>query len=261
VRDVALRWDLRLSAPYEPGGSASWVAPARDGTGRDVVLKVAWDHDEARDEAEGLAAFGGAGAVEVHAFEHDGPATVLLLERCEPGTPLRDRPEPEQHAVVAELLSRLWRVPLPGGHRFRPLSAMADRWAADAAVRHAAHPGLLDPGLVRAGLALFRALPRDADRSALLCTDLHAGNVLAGTRRPWLLVDPKPYVGDPHYDVLQHLLNCPASLQRDPVGLLRHVADLTGLDAERVQRWLFARCVQESPQSPHLAAVARRTAP
>ena len=95
----------------------------------------------------------------------------------------------------------------------------------------------------------------------LLCTDLHAGNVLAGGRRPWLLIDPKPYVGDPHYDVLQHLLNCADTLQCDPHGLLHRVAELARLDAERVQQWLFARCVQDGPEWPALAFVAQRLAP
>jgi streptomycin 6-kinase len=45
-------------------------------------------------------------------------------------------------------------------------------------------------------------------RRVLLATDLHAMNVLAATRQPWLAIDPKPYVGDPHYDPVQHLLNC-----------------------------------------------------
>lgn len=58
--------------------------------------------------------------------------------------------------------------------------------------------------------------------------------MLSSDRRPWLLIDPKPYVGDPHYDVLQHLLNCNESLQGDPIGLLTEVADLAGLDAGRV---------------------------
>ncbi len=98
----------------------------------------------------------------------------------------------------------------------------------------------------REGLALFRDLARAGPSTVLLFTDLHAGNVLSGQRRPWLVIDPKPYVGDPHYDVLQHLLNCNDSLQADPIGLLTEVADLAGLDAERVRRWLFARCVQES---------------
>ena len=30
-----------------------------------------------------------------------------------------------------------------------------------------------------------------------------------------------------------------------PIGLLTEVADLAGLDPDRVRRWLFARCVQE----------------
>ena len=123
---------------------------------------------------------------------------------------------------------------------------MADDWCAGAEARLAADPARLDAGLAREGLALFRELSRTGPHRVLLFTDLHAGNVLSGQRRPWLLIDPKPYVGDPHYDVLQHLLNCNGSLQADPIGLLTEVADLAGLDAERVRQWLFARCVQES---------------
>ncbi len=63
-------------------------------------------------------------------------------------------------------------------------------------------------GRVQAGIALFRSLPATADRQVLLCTDLHADNILAARREPWLAVDPKPYAGDPAYDVLQHMLNC-----------------------------------------------------
>ena len=86
--------------------------------------------------------------------------------------------------------------------------------------------------------------------------------MLSGQRRPWLLIDPKPYVGDPHYDVLQHLLNCNGSLQADPIGLLTTVADLAGLDGERVRQWLFARCVEESvhdrPPWPGLDVVLQK---
>jgi streptomycin 6-kinase len=39
------------------------------------------------------------------------------------------------------------------------------------------------------------------------------------------------------------------------------MADLLGLDGERLLLWLFARCVQESPDRPALAGVARRIAP
>lgn len=61
------------------------------------------------------------------------------------------------------------------------------------------------PGLAAGGIAAFRFLARPAQRHVLLCTDLHTGNVLAAEREPWLVIDPKPYVGDPTYDVLQHM--------------------------------------------------------
>ncbi len=258
VEELTARWGLDLGEPFEPGGNCSWVAPGTDAVGREVVLKVAWKHTEALHEAEGLAALGGQGAVEVHAFEHLAPArpgggpdgdtdaTAMLLVRCRPGAQLRGRPEADQHVVVTDLLRSVWAVDLPSDHPFRPLSVMADDWVVGAEAQLAADPGRLDGGLAREGLALFRELSRTGPSEVLLLTDLHAGNVLSGGRRPWLLIDPKPYVGDPHYDVVQHLLNCNASLQADPIGLLTDVADLAGLDAGRVRQWLFARCVQES---------------
>jgi len=119
----------------------------------------------------------------------------------------------------------------------------------------------LDPGLARAGIALFRELPATADTRVLLCTDLHAGNVLAAAREPWLAIDPKPHVGDPAYDPLQHMLNCEERLHADPRGLARRMAALLDLDPDRVLSWLFARCVQESAEWPALADVARTIAP
>ena len=263
VEELSARWVLDLGEPFEPGGSCSWVAPGTDREGRDVVLKVAWQHTEARHEAEGLAVLGGHGAVEVYAVEHmDADTTALLLERCCPGTELRGRPEAEQHLVVTDLLRSVWAVELPPDHPFRPLSVMVDDWVVRAKARLAAEPGRLDAGLAREGLARLRELSRTGPNEVLLFTDLHAGNVLTGERRPWLLIDPKPYVGDPHYDVLQHLLNCNVSLSADPIGLLTEVADLAGLDAERVRQWLFARCVEECLREhspwPALDAVIQR---
>jgi streptomycin 6-kinase len=39
------------------------------------------------------------------------------------------------------------------------------------------------------------------------------------------------------------------------------MAGLLDLDPERLRLWLFARCVQESPERPGLAEVAQRVAP
>jgi streptomycin 6-kinase len=247
VRDAERRWSLRVGQSFQPGGTCSWVAPAVGMDGAPVVLKVAWHHEEGRHEADGLVVWNGVGIVRLLAVERLASCDVMLLEACSPGTPLSAEPATEQDEVLGALLARLWIEP-PAGHPFRALAEMCDAWTDEYEERYArAEPALrLDRGLSRSGIELFRALPRSAPRSCLVTTDLHAGNVLAAQREPWLAIDPKPHVGDPSYDVLQHMLNHPDRLASDPGGFAARMAALSGLDGERVQQWLFARCVQES---------------
>ena len=260
IAEFADRWSLEVEPPYQPGGRCAWVAPARDRAGRHLVLKVDWFHVVAVHEADALRAWAGDGAVLLHDHAAEDSTSVLLLERCFPGTPLGEvLPEAQQDEVVAGLLRRLWQAPTVG-QPFRPLQVMCDAWAAEFHDRLAEAPGLLDPGLARAGIDLFRTLPATAERQVLLCTDLHAGNVLAAEREPWLVIDPKPYVGDPSYDAVQHLLNCGERLVADPIGLARRMADLLEVDPDRLSGWLFARCVQESLDQPALRDVAARLA-
>ena len=116
VEELTARWGLQ---PRRAVRARRQLLVGRAGhrrDGREVVLKVAWRHTEALHEAEGLAALGGRGAVEVHAFEHlpgRRDTTAMLLERCRPGTELRGRPEAEQHVVITDLLRSVWAVDLP----------------------------------------------------------------------------------------------------------------------------------------------------
>jgi streptomycin 6-kinase len=258
IAGIAERWGLTLDDPYQPGGHCSWVAPAYTRAGERLVLKVGWLHPEAVAEAEGLRFWEGNGAARLHAAETLGENAVLLLERCEPGNQLTDLAEPDQDKVLAGILPRLWREP-PAGHDFPSLQAMCDYWAD----QFEASPGRpdLDPGVVRTGVELFRTLPATADREVVIATDLHAQNVLAAQREPWLAVDPKPHVGDPTYDPLQHMINCERVVS-DPVGLTRRMAGLLDLDAERLQLWLFARSVvQDTYERCYLSDVAIQLAP
>ena len=180
-----------------------------------------------------------------------------------PGTSLgRVLPESEQDLVVAGLLRQLWARP-HGAYPFRPLAQMCAVWAEEFEQDYAAAgaAGRIDPGLARAGIALFRALPGTAEDQMLLSMDLHGDNILAAQRAPWLVIDPKPYVGDPAYDVLQHMLNCEDRLAADPAALATRMAGLAGVDAGRVRLWLFARSVQESIGSPLMCQVAGQLAP
>jgi len=265
VADLAERWSLRVGEPFQPGGQCSWTAPVTGPAGTRLVLKVGYRFPggDERDEAAGLRVWAGNGAVRLQADAESELAYALLIERCLPGTPLGQvLPGPEQDLVVAALLRRLWAQP-HAAYPFRPLAQMCAAWAREFERDYAAAAPAdrIDPGLARAGIALFRELPETAERRVLLCTDLHADNILAAQRAPWLVIDPKPYVGDPAYDVLQHMLNCEDRLAADPAGLAARMAGLAGVEAARVRHWLFARSVQESVGSPLMRQVARALAP
>jgi streptomycin 6-kinase len=253
-------WSLSVGFPFEPGGQTAWVAPVQDASGAELVLKIGWPHAEMTHEADALRAWAGNGAVRLLASAEFDDTLAFLIERCVPGRPLSTVPEEDQDVVVAGLLRRLWGAPV-AGFGFRPLQVMCDQWADEFEHKITTRPTRLDPGLTRDGIALFRSLPATADRHVLLCTDLHAGNVLSAERERWLVIDPNPYVGDPAYDALQHMLNCDGRMRADPRALASRMADLLDLDRDRVLLWLFARCVQESPDWPGLVDVARQIAP
>jgi streptomycin 6-kinase len=257
VRDVEDRWDLELGPPFQPGGQTAWVAPARTSDGRELVLKLGWRHTESWHEAEGLRAWAGDGAVRLYDELIVAETTALLLERCRPGRALSEEPATTRDSVVAGLIRRLDVVP-PADHPFRSLQDLCDFWISE----YERPPvDLLDAAIVDAGLTLLGELPGSAPQQVLLCTDLHGDNVLAAEREPWLMIDPKPYVGDPTFEPVQYLLNCEERLHSDPVGLVQAMAARCDLEPGRLRLWLFARCVQEAPEWLGLGEVARRLAP
>src|ERR671912_2594377 len=80
VEELAARWSLDVGRPFQPGGVASWVAPARNAPGDHPLLKVGWRHDEALHEADGLLVWNGDGAVRLFDALMAGDTSALLLE-------------------------------------------------------------------------------------------------------------------------------------------------------------------------------------
>jgi streptomycin 6-kinase len=238
LKDLERRWSLTFDASY-PDASCAWVAPVTLPDGSSAVLKLGMPHFEAEHEIQGLRFWNGDPTVRL--LDADEELGAMLLERCDPGTALRTLPEPEQDLVIAGLLRRLWR-PAPATHSFRLLSELMEYWSVETEAEIESWP---DKGLVREGLRLFRELPPTAKDSVMLATDLHAGNVLRSAREPWLVIDPKPFVGDPAFDATQHLFNCAARLRADPRGTIARIADLLAVDRERVRLWTFARAAAE----------------
>jgi streptomycin 6-kinase len=182
VRKLEHRWSLTVGAPSDGEDlSCAWVAPVAIVDGTRAVLKLGMPHMEGEQELQGLRFWNGDPTVRL--LEADDELGAMLLERCEPGTPLRALPDSEQDVVIAVLLRRLWRS-LSAPHPFRPLSDMTDYWSRETLADMERWP---DTGLVREGPRLFQELPRTAAANdVLLATDLHAGNVLRSERKPWL---------------------------------------------------------------------------
>lgn len=211
----------------------SLVVPAGD-----VVLKLnAPSHFEADHEADALALWCGSGAVRL--LGRDDERRALLLERCQPGTPLWDTDEDEV-AIVAELLPRLWDAP-GGSHPFRRLVDEAQRWAVEVPARYDSAGAPFDRRLLDYACDVFRTA--DAHAAAVVNQDLHGGNVLRAAREPWLVIDPKPLVGEREANGVGLLRN--AALDGGTALVRRWLAALRelGLDRARVQGWGVAHAL------------------
>ena len=105
--------------------------------------------------------------------------------------------------------------------------------------------------LVEQALSLGADLVRDpASGGTLIHGDLHYENVLAADREPWLVIDPKPMSGDPHYELAPMLSNRFDELE----GYVREgvrrrfytLVDAAGLDADRARAWVIIRMMHDA---------------
>jgi streptomycin 6-kinase len=242
--ECAERWSLRLDEPFA-GSHVSLVIPATAPDGMNAVLKLNFPEPESEREADALEHWRGEGAVRLLA--HDPERRALLVERCEPGTPLWELEEDEAVSIAARVLARIWRAP-PAEHEFRPLAVEAGRWTVElrSAWEELGRP--FEADLLEQAVAACRELGPDQGPPVVLHQDFHGGNVLRARREPWLAIDPKPLVGEREFDA--------ASLLRDrrellvlpgAVRIVRRRLDLLsselGLDRERMRRWGIAHAL------------------
>jgi streptomycin 6-kinase len=237
MQAAAERWSLTLGDPFVQG-AAGYTTRAALPDGTPVVLKVVDAHRESEHEADALELWDGDGAVRLMARDESG--RLLLLERCVPGISLRALDQDTALEVLIGLLPRLWK---PAGPPFHTLEDEASWWV-DYLPRtwHGEHD-LLD-----AALGFLRELPGSQGEQVLLHQDLHGGNVLAAAREPWLVIDPKPLVGEREFAVAPIVRSSElGERRRDVLHRLDRLTSELGLDRERARGWALAHTVAWTP--------------
>ena len=220
AREAAREWGVELGRPFALA-RFSFVAPAGD----DAVLKVTPpEDDEADEEGDALALWAGDGAVRL--LRHDRERRALLLERARPGADLALLPDEEATAIAVEVGLRLWR---PAGGPFRWIGDHVPRWLDDAEGHE----------LTPLARKLYASL--EPGRSMLVHGDFHHHNILdAGGR--YLAIDPKPYLGEPEFDVPSFLWNpLPYRMTLEVTERRLAAFAAAGLDEERMRAWSIIR--------------------
>jgi streptomycin 6-kinase len=239
----AERWRLVLGRPYR-AGPVSLVVPVRRDDGLAAVLKVPTLDEENRTEAAALRSYAGDGAVRL--YDADPRSGALLLERLEPGTPLTDHPDRDAAIdIICGLLRRLRRPP-GRAHPFPMVRELAQQWAEELPALLQRHSQPSWSPLVEEATAVARDLATPDGDELLVNRDAHLGNVLAAGREPWLLIDPKPLVGEPAFDagwLLLELLG-PAGTPAQARRLVARLGDGLGVDPDRVRAWALVRAVE-----------------
>jgi streptomycin 6-kinase len=241
VSGCARDWSLTLGMPYEDA-QVSWVAPVTRPGGQKAVLKVSWPHPEAEHEGDALAFWDGAGAARL--LDQDRGRCALLIERCSPGRQLWEVGDDEQAlAIAATVFDALWRPPpAPDAGPFRSLATEAARWARVLPERweRFAHPwsrALLDEAVV------LCAELTSAPPAPVLChQDAHGANMLQRGDE-WVVIDPKPLIGDREFDLASSLRDRRDWLLVQPAAerivrrRLDQYVDALGVDRARARGW------------------------
>ena len=256
VEECARLWSLRVGDPF-PYAFASLALPATLPDGAPAVLKIQFPDRESEHEAAALARWDGDGAVRLLAL--DAERHALLLERCEPGSPLSELEQDASLDVVVALLPRLWK---PAGAPFRPLAEEAAWWAERLPTKWERANRPFERTMLDAALDRLKTLPPTQGEQVLLSQDLHAGNILRAQREPWLAIDPKPLAGEREFGIAALVRGSELGHSPERVyGRLDRLTAELGLDRDRGRGWTVAQtiawAIDEDGVSPKHVECAR----
>ncbi len=225
-------WSLQLSGTLAWGSNALVVPVVRGAD--EFVLRMSRPGHEVEAHVDALHWWDGRGMV--YLYDADVAAGAMLLERL--STPLSTRPLDEAMAVLGRMMRRLAVPPHPEAlstgeiMRQRP-AVMEKQW------EELDRP--FDVGFLRAALEIAPQLTEPA-MDLSVNGDLHVHQVLAGTREPWVTVDPLLYRGDIEYD-LGRVLWMQLDEMAEIPPYFEIVVQEAGLVRDRARHWTIFRAV------------------
>src|SRR3989442_9734905 len=246
IQRHAREWGVVVENMFETDSSVIAFG-ARDN--QPVVLKVIKQKGDEWYSGEVLKAFDGNGVVRVY---EQMPGAVLM-ERLRPGHSLVEMSlngkDEEETDILANVIQRMSsiessRLADESSKAFRTVQDWGkgfDRYVATGDDR-------IPLELVEAGRHAFSHLCASQRSPRLLHGDLQHYNVLFGSNRGWVAIDPKGVVGELEYEIGAALRNpferpelflARATIERR----LKAFANKLNLDVERMLAWSFAQAV------------------
>ncbi|MEU2200944.1 aminoglycoside phosphotransferase family protein [Isoptericola sp. NPDC019482] len=229
-------WGLAVDG--EPAhGSNALIVPVRRGDER-LALRLAPPGDDVAEGVRALRVWAGRGTVLL--VDDDEADGAMLLERLDGARSLADEPLDAAIEVLAGLTGTL-AVPAPED---APTTAGIAAGLAESFPREWATLGEPVPAQhVEVATALAAERAAAPTSSLAVDGDLHHAQVLAGTRAPWLVVDPVLWRGDREADLARVLWTRLDELPTEAavVGAFDRFVRVADVPRDRARAWVVLR--------------------
>jgi streptomycin 6-kinase len=158
-----------------------------------------------------------------------------------PARPLASVGQESALEVLVSLLPRLWK---PAAAPFRSLAEEAAWWLEQLPRTWEEAGRQFERRLLDAALEALGGLAPTQGEQVLLHQDLHGDNVLAAEREPWLVIDPKPLVGEREFAVAPIVRSVELGhSRRDVLYRFERLTSELGLDRERARGWTIGQTI------------------
>lgn len=265
--DYAEKWSLS-SLQLIPSFSANVVFTCYSEQFGHAILKIGQPSETIWTEVSTLLQYKGQRFCKV--YEADIENGVILLERLQPGTTLRDESSLQQRLdVFCSLHSNLHIAPAAEAEQFPTYIGWVQRINAYMSQRHDC------PELTRhmqRARDICLSIASSYSQNLLLHGDLHHDNMLLGSKGKYVIIDPKGVIGDPVFDLPRFILNefekdITAALYDKIDGIIVTLAHKLSISHSVIRKCLYVEtamgmcwCVEDGSTPEEYAALVQKVA-